>query len=147
MSRYSREELLKMNVSDVEAIETPEVSAARAKKIFELGEDRFLSQHIKKDGTIYDVEVSIQYRAENEGWFIVFIRDITERKFAERALSSIATNFAGLSGKEFFEAASKHIATEMGIDYVYVGELTDDKESVRVLGGFALDEAMGEMHI
>jgi len=90
--------------------------------------------------------VTPRYNSSNEiiGNTIV-CRDITERKFAERALSSLATNFAGLSGKAFFEAVSKHIATEMGIDYVYVGELTDSKDAVRVLGGFALGEAMSEM--
>ena len=71
--------------------------------------------------------------------------DITERKLAERALNMLASNFAGLSGKAFFEATSKHIATEMGIDYVYVGELTETKDAIRVIGGFALGEVMGEM--
>jgi len=71
--------------------------------------------------------------------------DISERKKAVNALSSLATSYANLTGKSFFEAVSKHIAKEMELDYVFIGELIESKDSVRVLGGCAYGEAMGEL--
>lgn len=86
MSGYSREELLQMSIPDLEAVEKPEETANHIKNIIEHGYDRFESRHRRKDGTIFDIEVSTQYSHEQGGMFIAFIQDITERK---RALDAI----------------------------------------------------------
>jgi len=84
---YSRDELLKMGIQDVEAIEKPEVTAARIQKIMKTGSDRFETRHRCKDGRIVDVEVSVDYLDVEDGQLFVFLRDITERKQAEEALA------------------------------------------------------------
>ncbi len=88
MIGYSEQELLGMCVSDVEAAETPDEVAAHARQIREQGEARFDTRHRRKDGSIFDVEVSIQYRPVNGGRCVAFLRDITERKRAEEALAA-----------------------------------------------------------
>ncbi len=82
---YSRDELLKMRISDIEAIEKPEETAQRIQKIRETGGDRFETRQRCKDSRIVDVEVSVNYRKEIDRMF-VFLRDITERKRVEEAL-------------------------------------------------------------
>ena len=86
MIGYSRDELLNMSITDIEAIEKPEETAARIRKIKEVGYDRFESRHRRKDGRVIDVEISVNYLPTDGGLMIVFIRDITERKGAEEAL-------------------------------------------------------------
>lgn len=86
MSGYSREELLGMSISDLEAVENPAEAAAHIRKIIAKGQDRFESKHRRKDGTLFEVEVCTQYRPGEGGWFIGFSRDITERKRAEKEL-------------------------------------------------------------
>ena len=86
MSGYSMKELLTMSITDVESLETASETAGHIKRIIEQGEDRFESQHRRKDGSIYDVEVSVQYRPTDVGEFVVFLQDITERKRSEEAL-------------------------------------------------------------
>jgi PAS domain S-box-containing protein len=83
MSGYSSQELLTMRVSDLEAIETAEVRATHMKKVMELGEDRFETRHRRKDGGLFDVEISVQYRFTEKGRCVAFLRDITERKLKE----------------------------------------------------------------
>jgi PAS domain S-box-containing protein len=83
---YTREELLRMSIQDVEAVESPEETTRRIEKIASQGYDRFESRHKCKDGKIIDVEVSVNYLDVGEGQFFVFVRDITERKRAEEAL-------------------------------------------------------------
>jgi PAS domain S-box-containing protein len=83
MSKYSKEELLAMNISDLEVAETSSEIAAHIQKISTQGTDRFETQHRRKDGSIFDAEISVQYRSMEDGLLTVFIRDITERKKAE----------------------------------------------------------------
>ncbi len=86
MSGYSKQELLAMNFLELEDLESADENATHIHKIVSEGEDRFESRHRRKDGTVYDVEVSVQYQPEKGGQFITFIHDITERKQAEAAL-------------------------------------------------------------
>jgi two-component system, cell cycle sensor histidine kinase and response regulator CckA len=85
MSGYSVQELLAMRIQDLEASETASETAAHIQKLMVQGEDRFESRHRRKDGSVFDVEVSTRYGSDG-GWFVSFLRDITERKRAEEAL-------------------------------------------------------------
>jgi len=84
MTGYTAQELLTMRLADLEALETEELTAARVQKIIADGEDRFESRHRRKDGRIFDVEVSVQFRPSGIGNFICFVRDITGRKRVEQ---------------------------------------------------------------
>ncbi len=86
MSGYSAQELLTMNISDVKgtALEDP---VPRIKSIMAQGESRFESRHRRKDGSILDVEVCVQYRPTEGGRLVGFIRDITERKQTEERIN------------------------------------------------------------
>jgi PAS domain S-box-containing protein len=86
MVGYRRDELLTMSLSDVEAVEQPDDTRAHIDRLVATGFDRFESQHRRKDGAIVDVEVTATYLAASDGRLIVFARDITERRRAERAL-------------------------------------------------------------
>jgi len=86
MVGYTCEELLKMSIPDIEAIETPEESVQHMKKVVAQGYESFETQHRRKDGKIIDVEVSANYIDLEGGQVVVFVRNITERKRAEQAL-------------------------------------------------------------
>ncbi len=87
MSGYSPEEILTMRVQDFEALESPEDVVGRASRITQTGSDRFVSKHHRKDGSLLDVEISIQYgMGEDGGEYAVFLRDITEQRRTEARL-------------------------------------------------------------
>ena len=86
MVGYTREELLTMSISDVEALEKPEETDQRVRKIVEQGYDRFETRHRRKDGRIIDVEVSVNFIDTDGGQMFAFLHDITERKQMEEAL-------------------------------------------------------------
>lgn len=81
---YSRDELLGMSISDIEAAEKPEHVAKRIQKIKEFGHDSFETVHRRKDGQIIDVEISVNYLPFQNGRLFVAIRDVTEQKKAEQ---------------------------------------------------------------
>jgi PAS domain S-box-containing protein len=83
---YSRDELLNMSVSDIEAAEDSRETVEHVQKAKEFGYDRFETRHRRKDGGIVDVDVSVNYLPTDGGRMFVFIRDITERKRIEKEL-------------------------------------------------------------
>lgn len=74
---YSRRELLKMNVTDVETKNRKSGILLHIKKLKKTGKDRFLTQLKKKDGTPLDVEISANYAEHLGGLITVFLRDLT----------------------------------------------------------------------
>jgi len=84
MIGYTRKELLEMSIQNIEAIEKPEQTARRIKKIVENGSDRFETRHKRKDGKIIDIEISVNYLNIDEGLMVVFVRDITRRKRVQK---------------------------------------------------------------
>jgi PAS domain S-box-containing protein len=111
MSGYSAQELLGCRVSDLEAAETPDETASHRKTVITMGEDRFESRHRRKDGSVFDVEISVQYRTTDGGRFVAFLRDITERKRTERDL----------------ERARKHVLAEQRRVEVAARSLADSE--------------------
>lgn len=77
MIGYSRGELLKMNVSSVAVREKPEDIVKQLKQIKKTGKDRFFTQHRKKNGTIIDIEISVNYANYLGGLVFASLRDIT----------------------------------------------------------------------
>jgi len=96
MSGYSEAEILRMSVADPEAILTPEDISSKMRKIVAQGGDRFETQQRRKDGSLMDVEVSIQC-LPSDGLMAGFIRDITARKQAEARIARLSMLYAALS--------------------------------------------------
>lgn len=85
-SGYSREELLRLTIPDVDAFERPEDTAARIETIKQAGYARFETQHRRKDGSVWPVEVITSLSRIQGGRFFVFIEDLTDRKRVKEAL-------------------------------------------------------------
>ncbi|HLN74674.1 MAG TPA: PAS domain S-box protein, partial [Prolixibacteraceae bacterium] len=96
MSGYTEQELLAMNVADLEAMETQMDIITHLEKIKTLGEDRFESRHRRKDGSTFDIEVSIQYQRVEGGQYVTFLHDITERKAIEEDLRQSEERYKSL---------------------------------------------------
>lgn len=94
MSGYSQDELLQMSILDLEVSERPEDIAARVLRLYQTGRDQFETRHRRKDGTLWDVEVSLTTHTDGGGDMFAFVRDITERKRAQLQLEMSASVFS-----------------------------------------------------
>ncbi len=84
LSGYSREELLGMPISALG--ESAEKVRANTEHIIKFGAYRFETIHRRKDGSLWNADVSAAYSAINDGEMFGFLRDITDRKKTEAAL-------------------------------------------------------------
>ncbi len=132
MSGYSREELLGFHISDLEALETPEDTARHIRRVMETGFDRFESQHRTKDGRILDVEISVSFWRAT-GRFLLFVRDITESKRAEKAL--MATHRYNRSLIE----TSLDLLVTISAD----GKITDANRATELITGVSRNDLIG----
>jgi PAS domain S-box-containing protein len=96
MSGYSRDEILRMHISDFEAVESPIEISDHLRQIIDKGFERFESKHRRKNGETFNVEISItDLRTTSE--FLLFVRDITRRKLAETAIQESEREFRCLA--------------------------------------------------
>ena len=133
MSGYSRDELLSMRIYNMEVNDREEITK-RTHEIVEKGAIRFETRHRRKDGSTFDIEVSLQSVSEKQDLFFSFMCDITERKRSEETLSArlqfehivskISSELAGMSSKkEIDEQINKALASIgefSGADRAYV---------------------------
>jgi PAS domain S-box-containing protein len=100
MIGYSREELLRMRITDLEAREDPEEVARHKDQILNAGQERFETRHRRKDGREIQVEISACCVPGGGRRIFDFVQDITERKQAEltrEALLSLGQKLASAS--------------------------------------------------
>ena len=88
VSGYSREELLQRRIASLEASMTGAQIAERLHGCTESGFDRFETVHRAKDGHLFDVEISMAF-ARKQDQFVLFARDVSERKQAEQEIRTL----------------------------------------------------------
>lgn len=97
LSGYSNDELVGMHISELDVFDAPEAVARQNENIIKNGSCLFETKHRKKNGELWDVEISASYIDNQGGQFCVFARDITERKRTQEELRLIAMVFNNTS--------------------------------------------------
>jgi diguanylate cyclase (GGDEF)-like protein/PAS domain S-box-containing protein len=109
MLGYRREEMIGMNVSqwDAGSVKGKELLAAVRRQLETPARSQFETRHRRKDGTIFDVEVS-GFPLKLGGKPVLFnsSRDITERRKNEQQLRIAATAFESQEGMLITDANS-----------------------------------------
>lgn len=80
MSGYTRDDLLNMHVSDLDILKSSDVVQAKIQKLIANGSDLFETRHRRKDGTIFDIEISASVLSIKPLRLLSFCRDITTKK-------------------------------------------------------------------
>ena len=133
MLGYSKKEMLGLRFDDIEVFESHKESLRYIQKARRTGADRFETRHRRKDGRTIDVEVSTTYLRQQDV-FIVFSRDITERKRAEEALKKSERTF-----RATFETSPDSININRVSDGVYF----DVNDSFLQIMGYKKEEVLG----
>jgi PAS domain S-box-containing protein len=87
---YHRKEMLSMTVYDIDPTLDPLMYAGIEQKLREKGFVIMESRHQRKDGSTFPVEINIKFVQLERGYLVTVVRDITERKLAEKTMSSLS---------------------------------------------------------
>lgn len=87
MTGYSREQLLRMNIFDLDVNLESEEFKREVQNILKQGAGRFETRHRNRNGEIIHVEISLTViRKQDNELVVAFVRDITDEKKARRRL-------------------------------------------------------------
>ncbi len=134
LTGYTREELLRMRIQDLEFNETPAEVAEHTLKMIREGGARFEAQHRTKDGWPIDLEISITH-LRARGRFVAFFHDITERRATAETQHFLAS-CGQAPGEEFFAALARFLAQQLDADHVCIDCLEGDGVTARTLAGW-----------
>jgi two-component system sensor kinase FixL len=112
-SGYSREELLRMRIPDLDTLESPEVMRIHIDKVRREGSDLFETRHRTKEGEIWPVEVNAAYWAAAGGRFFAFLRDLGERKRTETEMQDLRDEMERLTRFQVASQTAAAIAHEL----------------------------------
>ena len=87
---YDRQEMLSMSVHDIDPTLDQLMHARLKQKMRESGFMILESFHRRKDGSTFPVEINIKFIQLDRGYVVAVVRDITERKLAEKTMSSLS---------------------------------------------------------
>jgi PAS domain S-box-containing protein len=83
---YSRAEFLALTVPDIDPVFDLSASRQFVKELRKSGSMLVESQHRRKDGSRFPVEINFKYVQLGRGYIITVVRDITERKQTEELI-------------------------------------------------------------
>jgi PAS domain S-box-containing protein len=121
MSGYSRDELFQMHIKDLETVESADDVRDHMQFIRTRGHHQFESRHRRKDGRIFDVDIRASYLDFEEGRFVVFLWDTTERKRAEKRIYRQNSILDGMN-RIFLTALENKTDEELGRACLEVAE-------------------------
>jgi PAS domain S-box-containing protein len=131
---YSRGELLKMRVQDVEVKESSKEVLQHVQKIKRRGRDRFEARHRRKNGQVVDIEVVAKYMGDDDGRIFAFAHDITRRKRNEEAIRQSEVRYRELADS----VTDPFFAMDSNLRYTYWNEASE------TLTGIKAEDAIGK---
>src|SRR5580698_1460477 len=108
---YHREEMLSMTVYDIDPQLDASLYTRVIRKMRESGFAIIESEHRRKDGSKFPVEINIKYIQLDRSYAVAVVRDITERRLAEGTLSRLSPRLI-----EAHETERSHVAGELRDD-------------------------------
>jgi PAS domain S-box-containing protein len=139
---YTREEYLKLTVFDLNPNFTPPVWNAALAELRQKGSMILETQHKRKDGSIFSIEINVSYIRLQRDYILAVHRDITERKRTEQQIRRLNRVYAVLSSvselilrernpQAIFEAACK-IAVDTGrFRMAWIGTANEEQTVIK----------------
>jgi PAS domain S-box-containing protein len=133
-------ELLQISVND---ITHPDDSAIGSEYLQQLAEESVASyemekRYVRPDGSVRWVKILVVRmwdKGQTSRWHMGLVQDVTERKQADQAITTLVQQVRADSSENFFTSMAYHLAKCLEADYALIGELVEGEEhQVRTIG-------------
>jgi PAS domain S-box-containing protein len=129
-SGYSREELMKMSVFDLNPTEVAADWPTHWNDVKNKKKVTLETRHRHKEGHLYDVEVTNNYIVfDGIEFSCSVVRDIRKRKMEEELLLSVSEATSGVVGQDYFRELAKFITLTLGVKYALVSECANEEKT------------------
>jgi PAS domain S-box-containing protein len=108
---YSRDEMLSMTVYDIAPTVATESDSDVQRRLRDTGSAVFESEHIRKDGSRFPVEVSVRLIELDKPYLLAIVRNITERKLAESQVRETLEHLSRVN-RELTEVNERLVQTQ-----------------------------------
>ena len=139
---YAKEEIVGRRVFDLYHPDSVEAAKRAFDAFVTTGEVHDAELQLeRKDGSTLDVSLSVSAIRDENGKVLLSRcswRDVTDRKRTETALRRLVEVSSRRFGEPFLESAALELATTLGADYTFIGELQQgERESIRSIASVA----------
>lgn len=130
----TRDELQDARLIDLDVPEMQRRVPGILRDLSRNGHAVFQTSYLAPDNRERALEISTSLLDLNgQQTLLSVVRDVTELRAAESALNALIAGMVGATGRESFDRITESISTWLGADCVMIGEITPDRERVRVL--------------
>lgn len=135
LSGYTKEELRRMKVFDINQVIQPSNWDETWQRLKEKKKVVFDAKFRQKDGTVVDIEITQNFIVfEDREYTCSIVRDIRQRRFEEELLRTVSEATSGLTGEDFLIELARHITMTLTMRYALITECAnDDKTRLRTL--------------
>src|ERR1700677_677822 len=131
---YSHEEMLSLSVLDISTRLTMDSWHAMVENIRKTGFLIAESEHRRKDGSTFPVEINVRFIELNRNYMLAAVRDITERKQAEQTLQRLRDQSSSI-----LNSVSEGVHG-IGLD----GRITFENPSAAAMLGYKIADLIGQ---
>jgi PAS domain S-box-containing protein len=135
LSGYSKEELTRMNILQLNPTEFVADFPSYWQKLKKAKQLIFESKHRHKSGYLYDVEIRANYTEHlGQEFSCSIVTDIRRRKYEQELLRTVSEHTSGLVGQDYFRELTKFVTATLNVRYAFVAECSnEEKTRVRTL--------------
>ena len=127
-SGYSRDELLRMSVFDLDPQLTPELVAQRDPQLQDLGSLVYQAEFRRKDGTMHPVEVSISRVELEQVYMVATVRDVSMQRRMERNMqATIYALASAVEKRDPYTAGHQHRVARLAVAIGRILKLPEDR--------------------
>jgi formate hydrogenlyase transcriptional activator len=130
LSGYSKEELRKMHVFDINAsVQQPDWAFVWT-RLKEKKKVVFDAVFKRKDGTTVDIEITQNFLVfEGREYTCSIVRDVRQRKMEEELLRTVSEATSGLTGEDFLIELARHITMTLTMRYALITECANEEKT------------------
>jgi formate hydrogenlyase transcriptional activator len=130
LSGYSREELRRMQVFDINLSVQPSNWPEIWQRLKDKKKVIFDAKFQNKDGSAVDIEITQNFMVyDGREYTCSIVRDIRQRKFEEELLRTVSEATSGLTGEDFLIELARHITMTLTMRYALITECANEEKT------------------